>query len=188
MSVAQRDPVPRVAFAIVAVAGNNYKEIKMIVTSRKIRIGVALVVAALTTTGLAGCSSSDDDAKETTTTAKAAAKSTIGVGDTPAGKVLVNSSGQTMYLYEPDGTGAPTCTDSCAGAWPPVFAEDGAVAGDGVSAVISTVKDADGKQQITVNGRPAYLFAADAASGESKGQGQGGVWFVFDAKGDKVPA
>jgi len=176
------------------VACNDYKEIKMIVTSRKIRIGVALVVATLTTTGLTGCSSSDDDAKssttgkETTTTAKAAAKSTIGVGDTPAGKVLVNSSGQTMYLYEPDGTGAPTCTDSCAGAWPPVFAEDGAVAGDGVSAVISTVKDADGKQQITVNGRPAYLFAADAASGESKGQGQGGVWFVFDAKGDKVPA
>ena len=161
----------------------------MIVTSRKICIGVALVVAALTTTGLAGCSSSDDGPDiETTTTAKAAAKSTIGVGDTPAGKVLVNSSGQTMYLYEPDGTGAPTCTDSCAGALPPVFAEDGAVAGDGVAAVISTVKDADGKQQVTVNGRPAYLFAADAASGESKGQGQGGVWFVFDAKGDKVPA
>ena len=163
-------------------------------TSRSAR-SVALAIAAVAVIGLAGCSKSDADSAATTTTAKAtattaggaaSAKVTIGLGDSSRGKVLTDASGRTLYLYEPDGTGAPTCTGSCAGAWPPVFTTSGAAAGTGVTAKIATVKDADGKDQVTVNGRPMYLFAGDTKPGDSNGQGQGGVWFVLDAAGEKV--
>lgn len=174
----------------------------MHVPSRSVR-SVALVLAAVAVIGLAGCSKSDSDSDGTTTTAKAttttakataslgdtggtAAKVTIGLGDSSRGKVLTDASGRTLYLYEPDGTGAPTCTGSCAGAWPPVFTTSGAAAGTGVTAKVATVKDADGKDQVTVNGRPVYLFAGDTKPGDSNGQGQGGVWFVLDAAGQKV--
>ena len=162
--------------------------------SRSLAVGLAF--AAVLTVGLAGCSKSDSDSDGATTTAKAtattaaggatAAKVTIGTGDAGGKKVLTDPSGRTLYLYEPDGTGAPTCTGSCAGAWPPVFASGGAAAGDGVTAKIATVKDADGKDQVTVNGRPVYLFAGDTKPGDANGQGQGGVWFTLDAAGAKV--
>ena len=44
----------------------------------------------------------------------------------------------------------------------------------------------DGTAQITLSGRPVYLFVKDTAAGDVKGQGVGGVWFVIAADGTEV--
>ena len=56
-----------------------------------------------------------------------------------------------------------------------------AVAGAGASGTIATITRTDGKKQVTYNGAPLYYFAADAAAGDTKGQGLNGKWFVAPA-------
>ena len=96
--------------------------------------------------------------------------------------VLVSRTGATLYRYAPDGTGAPTCTGACATAWPPLIVPAGSTApaaGSGVtSADLGTVTRSDGALQVTYKKMPLYTYAGDASSGQTNGQGVGGVWFV----------
>jgi hypothetical protein len=50
--------------------------------------------------------------------------------------------------------------------------------GDGVTGEISTLERDDGTLQLTIEGWPLYLYAADAEAGDTTGEGVGGVWFV----------
>ena len=43
-----------------------------------------------------------------------------------------------------------------------------------------------GTVQLTVEGRPVYLFAEDSAHGEVTGQGVGGVWYAIAPDGSEV--
>src|SRR5215212_10075710 len=45
----------------------------------------------------------------------------VGVRATKLGKVLVNGSGVTLYLFEKDAKGKSACSGACAKAWPPVL-------------------------------------------------------------------
>ena len=36
------------------------------------------------------------------------------------GKILVDGSGRTLYLFEADKEGSSTCYDRCAQVWPPL--------------------------------------------------------------------
>ena len=95
----------------------------------------------------------------------------------------------TVYLFVPDAQGAPTCTDSCADAWPPLTVDDASqvTAGAGVDeSLLDTIEHPEAGIQVTYNGWPLYVFAADSGPGSTKGQGQGGVWFVLDAAGNAV--
>ena len=151
-------------------------------TRRTVRLVAPLVaVAAL----LGGCSSKDDAASTSNGGLKQSGDS-VRVRSTSVGKVLVDRSGRTLYVYTPDGTGSPRCTDSCAGAWPPVAAEKDLPAGKGVTAKVGQVKGASGGPQMTVAGQPVYRFGGDVAPGDVRGQGQGGVWFVLDPTGAPV--
>ncbi len=46
----------------------------------------------------------------------------------------------------------------------------------------------DGTFQIVFNGHPLYLFAGDAAAGETNGQGFNDVWFVVGVDGELITA
>jgi predicted lipoprotein with Yx(FWY)xxD motif len=106
-----------------------------------------------------------------------------GAGD--LGKYLTGEDGKTLYVFKNDtvGDGKSSCYDACATNWPPMILDDGekAVAGAGASGTIATITRTDGKKQVTYNGAPLYYFAADAAAGDTKGQGLNGKWFVAPA-------
>ncbi len=106
------------------------------------------------------------------------------------GMALVDGEGKTLYLWEADKAGQPTCTGPCAAAWPPVTTSGAPQAGSGVNqSLLGTVKRADGTEQVTYNGHPLYYFVGDTAAGMAKGQGSkafGASWYVLNAKGSKI--
>jgi predicted lipoprotein with Yx(FWY)xxD motif len=114
----------------------------------------------------------------------------IAVATTPAGKVLVDPRGRTLYVFAPDSRGHSTCTGSCATYWPPVPGADakrGATAA--VTATLGSIKRADGSSQLTANGYPVYTYVGDHAKGQANGQGtnlSGGLWWVVSPSGVRV--
>jgi predicted lipoprotein with Yx(FWY)xxD motif len=113
-------------------------------------------------------------------------KSVSGVDD----KALVGPDGKTVYLFEGDENGKPTCSGACAGLWPPVTASGMPSAGSGLDqSKLTTVKRADGSTQVTFAGHPLYYYSGDASAGSAKGQGLkafGAEWYVLNAKGSKI--
>jgi predicted lipoprotein with Yx(FWY)xxD motif len=113
-------------------------------------------------------------------------KSVSGVDD----KALVGPDGKTVYLFEGDENGKPTCSGACAGLWPPVTASGMPSAGSGLDqSKLTTVKRADGSTQVTYAGHPLYYYTGDSAPGTAKGQALkafGAEWYVLNAKGSKI--
>ena len=103
---------------------------------------------------------------------------------------LVGPDGKTVYLFEGDKNGKPTCTGACAGIWPPVTASGMPTAGSGLDqSLLGTVKRADGGTQVTYAGHPLYYYSGDASPGTALGQGMsafGAEWYVLNAKGSKI--
>jgi predicted lipoprotein with Yx(FWY)xxD motif len=105
------------------------------------------------------------------------------------GKVVTDSNGYTLYLFEKDTINPPAsnCNGACATNWPPVMAGSGDVGLQGIDrSLVGTVTRADGSKQVTLNGRPLYRYAKDAAPGDAKGQGAGGTWFAVTPEGKKA--
>jgi predicted lipoprotein with Yx(FWY)xxD motif len=115
-----------------------------------------------------------------------AAGATVALADSPLGKILVDASGKTLYMFEKDEGGTPSCYDDCATNWPAYTVTGTATAGDGVTAALTTVARTDGAMQVKAGEYPLYYFAADAAAGDTNGQGVGGIWFVVGADGEPI--
>ncbi len=145
------------------------------------RILVALAAVGLIATA---CGDSGDT---TTTTAAVPAGPAVVIATSDLGDILTDADGNTLYLFTVDTQGGDTsaCTGDCLATWPalagPVTAGDGA---DG--SLLGTITRDDGSTQATYNGWPLYYFAADAAAGDTNGQGVGDVWWVIDPAGDPV--
>jgi predicted lipoprotein with Yx(FWY)xxD motif len=103
---------------------------------------------------------------------------------------LAGPDGKTVYLFEGDKDGKPTCKDACAGLWPPVTASGMPTAGSGLDqSLLGTVKRADGSTQVTYAGHPLYYYSGDPAPGTAKGQGLeafGAEWYALNAEGSKI--
>jgi predicted lipoprotein with Yx(FWY)xxD motif len=95
-----------------------------------------------------------------------------------------------VYLFQKDTGTKSTCTGACAAAWPPVRATGKATVGAGLSAAkVGTTPRSDGKPQLTYNGHPLYLYAADAKAGATNGQGVnafGALWYVLSPAGSAI--
>lgn len=119
-----------------------------------------------------------------------AAAATIAVASTSLGEIVVEAEGRTLYLFTRDtqGAGTSACNDECAANWPPVLVDDGVTptAGAGVTGELGTATRDDGTTQVTLNGWPLYTFAADAAPGDTNGQGVNDVWFAVSPAGEAV--
>jgi predicted lipoprotein with Yx(FWY)xxD motif len=105
---------------------------------------------------------------------------TVNVSSNPAvGNYLTGEDGKTLYVKKGDSTSAPNCTGACLDNWPAFLLDTGeqAVPGTGVTGTIATFTRPEGTQ-VSYNGAPLYYFKADAAAGDTKGQGVGGVWSV----------
>src|SRR5262245_28815189 len=63
---------------------------------------------------------------------------------TSIGEVLTTADGMTVYTFDRDTTGTPTCTGECAEYWPPAIAPAGAKP---VDDDLTLIKRADGTLQ-----------------------------------------
>jgi predicted lipoprotein with Yx(FWY)xxD motif len=104
------------------------------------------------------------------------------------GERVVAANGKSVYFFAKDAkdSGKSACTGGCATLWPPVTTTSAMPGVDGVSGTIGTIPTADGKMQITINGMPIYFYSKDEDSGDTYGQGVGGVWSLVSPSGSMV--
>jgi predicted lipoprotein with Yx(FWY)xxD motif len=109
---------------------------------------------------------------------------------TSLGKVLVDTRGRTLYLFEADKAGKSSCYAQCAAAWPPYLTAAAPLAGPGLKqGLLRTTKRSDGKLQVVFAGHPLYRFSGDAKAGQVEGEGIeqfGGSWYAVGVAGKKV--
>ncbi len=104
---------------------------------------------------------------------------------TPAGPVLGTVSGRTLYVFVDDLlTRAPSaCTGDCAHDWVPMPADRRIAVGSGVTGRVGTVVRSGGERQLTMDGRPLYLFSGDTRPGDIRGNGVGNLWWAMTPTG-----
>lgn len=73
--------------------------------------------------------------------------------------------GKPLYTFARDVDGVSNCNGSCATAWPPLLAEEGAAA-DGDWTVIDRQ---DGAKMWAYKGKPVYTYARDTAGEPASG-------------------
>ena len=145
-------------------------------------LAIGAVVAAVSLSyglGIASASSSS-----------ASAGTKVGVASSSLGRILVDSHGRTLYLFEKDKNGKSACYGSCAAYWPPLIASGKPRAVSGAKAsLLGTTRRHDGRRQVTYRHHPLYRYAGDAGKGQTNGQGlneSGGLWWVLSPTGNKI--
>jgi predicted lipoprotein with Yx(FWY)xxD motif len=153
------------------------------------------VVPAAVAIAIAGCgggnnhSTSAPAGANAGTTAQPAA-GTVRAATTKLGRILVDSRGRSLYLFEQDKGTASTCYGACASLWPPLTVSGSPKAGAGiVAAKLGTSKRKDGKAEVTYNGHPLYYYAGDQKPGDTTGEGLnqfGAPWDVLSTSGKGI--
>jgi predicted lipoprotein with Yx(FWY)xxD motif len=159
--------------------------------SRPINFLAGAAAVPLVALVVAGCGGGDDgNATAAVTPPKTASggSATVGVANTGLGKILVDSQGRTIYLFQQDTGTKSTCSGECATQWPPVRATGNPTVGKGLTASkVATTPRSDGKPQVTYNGHPLYLFGGDSSAGDTNGQGLnafGASWYAVSPAGN----
>jgi predicted lipoprotein with Yx(FWY)xxD motif len=99
-------------------------------------------------------------------------------------RILVTSSGRTLYTLSAETRGRFICSDSsCTSTWPPLTLGRG-VQPSGIRG-LGTIRRPDGRRQVTYKGRPLYRFASDRKKGDVNGEGfrDVGTWHAAIAPG-----
>ena len=148
-----------------------------------------LSAALLVSLVAAGCGSSGGTSSATVKAA-GGSSATVSVANTGLGKILVDSKGDTLYLFAKDTGTKSTCFGGCATAWPPLRASGKPTAGGGANAsLLGTTPRSDGKPQVTYKGHPLYGFQGDSKAGDTTGQGNtgfGAPWYVLSPAGNEI--
>lgn len=111
---------------------------------------------------------------------------------TELGKILVNSSGFTLYRFTHDPRNKDTCmtVENCKEIWPPLLTSGRPIAGSGVkSSLLSSIRLPNGRRQVTYAGHPLYMYAPASERGETSYVGfssYGGTWYAVNAAGKYV--
>ena len=147
-------------------------------------------VIPLTALALASCGSNDDNSNASAPPKTPSGKSaTLGVENTNLGKILDDSDGQTLYVFQADTGTKSACFGACASNWPPLRSSKPTVGSGADASMVGTTKRSDGQAQVTYNGHPLYTFAGDSSPGDTSGQGVdafGGLWYAVSPSGQEV--
>ncbi len=161
------------------------------------RLTMAFSLGLIALVAVAGCGSSSTTSSSSmgggsTAGGEGGAMKSVNVSsDSKLGSILVESQGRTLYLFQKDKGGKPSCYEGCAKIWPPATVSGAPKAGTGASASkLGTVKRSDGSTQITYAGHPLYTYTLDTAAGQVHGNGVnsfGGVWNAVQPSGMNAP-
>jgi len=150
-------------------------------------LAIALVSTACgSSTYSAGAYGAPIAASATSTVAAA----TIGVRNTSLGRVIVDSKGRTLYLFEKDTSHRSACSGQCAQYWPPLLTRGAPMARIGAKkSRLGTIRRDDGSRQVTYAGHPLYAYIGDSKPGQTNGEGSeefGGGWDALSPAGKKI--
>ncbi|MGW0964725.1 COG4315 family predicted lipoprotein [Streptomyces sp. NPDC002516] len=152
--------------------------------------GTALFLSTATVAYAGGSPGGAHGVQAAPSATSTSSSATVSTKSGPLGKILVNSKGHTLYLFQSDTTNKSTCNGDCAKAWPPLKAQGKPTAGGGVnSKLLSTITRSDGSKQVTYNGHPLYTFTEDTKAGQTNGQGLdafGAKWYVLGTDGKAI--
>jgi predicted lipoprotein with Yx(FWY)xxD motif len=96
------------------------------------------------------------------------------VSNAEAATMPTAKNGMTVYAFDKDKGGKPSCYGLCAFRWPPYLANSGGTMGKGWS----KVSRKNGSMQWAFKGRPVYFYTGDHKAGDENGNGIGGIWHV----------
>ncbi|USX53306.1 hypothetical protein [Lentzea sp. HUAS12] len=103
---------------------------------------------------------------------------------------VVNGKGLSVYWFsdDPVNGGVSNCNGDCAKTWPAITVTKGTrLFFPGIRREnIGFIKRQDGQLQVTIGGRPIYLFSKDKKAGDILGQNVGGKWFVINPEGKRA--
>lgn len=114
---------------------------------------------------------------------------TVRLGKSSLGRMLVDTRGRTLYLFQADRKGKSACSGSCVSFWPPLMTKGKPHAGAGVSAALLGTIKRPGGVQVTYAGHPLYTFSLDTRAGQTKGEGLndfGAHWYAVSPQGVKL--
>jgi predicted lipoprotein with Yx(FWY)xxD motif len=119
------------------------------------------------------------------------AAASLGVASTPLGRVVVDSKGRTLYLFEKDRNDRSACYGQCAKFWPPLLTHGRPVVsrGGAKQLLLRTTRRVNGSQRVTYAGHPLYRFVHDRKAGQTRGEGSrafGAGWDVLSPTGKKI--
>ncbi|WP_120495418.1 hypothetical protein [Kiloniella sp. EL199] len=98
----------------------------------------------------------------------------VTISETSLGKILVNTSGMTLYSFDKDSEGKSACNGGCAKAWPPLLASSSTAEKGNYTKI---TRD-DGAQQWAYKGMPLYGWVKDKKPGDVTGDKFKGVWHI----------
>jgi predicted lipoprotein with Yx(FWY)xxD motif len=160
--------------------------------------GLAAASVLVAACGSSGGSTASSGAGPGSTGKVASAKAMVSTRQlTGIGTVLVSSSGMTIYTPKTPAevNGNIKCTGSCLSFWFPVTTSSANPRSSGLPGKLGTIHLADGKTQLTYNGRPLYTFRLDTAAGQDHGNnytdsfnGTTFTWQVVTASGKPASA
>ena len=117
-------------------------------------------------------------------------KPQLATADSRYGRIVVDGSARTLYLFDIERDAIPRCYDACAVNWPPMLATTASTSDQRLNAaLIGVSKRKNGSRQLTYNGHPLYYYVGDRSAGEIKCQAViefGGGWYVIDTRGNKI--
>jgi predicted lipoprotein with Yx(FWY)xxD motif len=149
---------------------------------------IPLTALAVAACGGGGAATARPAPSKTTTAPTQTA--TVRVANSRLGRILVDSTGHTLYLFKGDSGTSSACSGACAVAWPPLrTGATPAGAGGANAALVGTIPRSDGAPQVTYNGHPLYTFVKDHKPGDVNGQGLtafGAAWFAVSPAGNQV--
>jgi predicted lipoprotein with Yx(FWY)xxD motif len=147
-------------------------------------LGLILIVAAgLSLAGLGSATARSNSASR---------GATVATAKTGLGRIIVNGSGRTLYLFEKDRRGMSACSGACAGYWPPLLTHGKPLATGGAKqSLLGTIKRSNGARQVTYAGHPVYTYVLDTKRGQTSGEGStlfGAGWDALTPSGKKIEA
>ena len=92
-----------------------------------------------------------------------------------AAGMVTAKNGMTLYVFDNDKGGVPSCYDACAKNWPGYMGKTG----DALTEGWTLVKRKDNTMQWAYDTKPVYFFAADKKKGDKNGDGLKGIWHVI---------
>lgn len=151
------------------------------------RLLITGVVAVAAAVALAGCGTgSGSNSPRAASQMGTATVSAKNLGS--AGNVLVNSSGQALYVNDQEKGGMVLCKGGCVSIWKPLTVHSAPKPGS-LGGKIGVLARGNGAKQVTFNGRPLYTFVEDQP-GKVTGDGahdafdgQQFSWHVVHANG-----
>jgi predicted lipoprotein with Yx(FWY)xxD motif len=154
-------------------------------------LAIALIAAGCGSSASGSAYSAGPYGSASVASARSATGATrVGVASSQFGRIVVDSKGRTLYLFEKDRSRRSACYGQCATYWPPLLTHGKPMARAGAKqSLLGTIRRANGSQEVTYRRHPLYRFVPDRKPGQTKGEGLqdfGGGWDVVSPAGKKI--